>query len=75
MQMTECQHYSDQAKDSVQPRAAVCETCGLEGPLRMCMTCGFVGLTPPPGADTFRSLRAAEVAESGNRDWGPLGKP
>lgn len=43
MQITECEHYAGQAKEDVQPRAAVCEVCGLEGPLRVCMTCGFVG--------------------------------
>ena len=43
MLKTECSHFNEQMVPDTAPRAAVCETCGLEGPLRMCATCGFVG--------------------------------
>ena len=43
MQKTECEHYGVQIVEGVQPRSAVCEDCGLDRPLRMCMTCGYVG--------------------------------
>ncbi len=43
MLKTECTHYHDQLVPAAAPRAEVCEVCGLEGPLRMCATCGFVG--------------------------------
>ncbi len=40
--------------------------------LRICtVTCAFVGLTRSCGAGTFRSLRAAGAAESGNRGRDP----
>src|SRR5262245_25288429 len=40
--------------------------------LHICtVTCAFVGLTGPKGAGTFRSLRAAGAAESGNRGRDP----
>lgn len=42
MLKTECDH-SEQIVEGVEPKAAVCETCGIEGPLRMCVTCGYVG--------------------------------
>jgi CPA1 family monovalent cation:H+ antiporter len=43
MQKSECTHYQEQAKESAAPRSNVCETCGISGPLRVCMTCGYVG--------------------------------
>ena len=43
MLKAECEHYTQQVKDGVVPQSTVCEDCGLEGPLRMCATCGFVG--------------------------------
>ena len=43
MLKTECTHFDEQVKQEVQPRAEVCEVCGIKGPLRMCATCGFVG--------------------------------
>ena len=42
MLKTECSHTA-QIVEGVEPKAAVCETCGIEGPLRMCATCGYVG--------------------------------
>jgi uncharacterized UBP type Zn finger protein len=42
MLKTECDH-AGQIVAGVEPKAAVCETCGIEGPLRMCATCGYVG--------------------------------
>ena len=35
--------YADQIVESVEPKADVCETCGIEGPLWLCATCGYVG--------------------------------
>ena len=43
MLKTECTHFHEQQVPDVKPRAEVCEVCGLEGPLRMCATCGHVG--------------------------------
>ena len=43
MQKTECAHFADQVSGTVAPKAAVCQECGIEGPLRMCATCGYVG--------------------------------
>ena len=43
MLKTECEHYAQQVAEGVSPRANVCEECSLEGPLRMCATCGYVG--------------------------------
>jgi CPA1 family monovalent cation:H+ antiporter len=43
MQMTECTHYDADSSVAVEPKAEVCQVCGIKGPLRMCATCGFVG--------------------------------
>ena len=43
MLKTECSHFGVQMISGVTPHAPVCETCGIEGPLRMCATCGYVG--------------------------------
>ena len=42
MLKTECAHV-EQIVEGMQPRTALCEECGSEGPLRMCATCGYVG--------------------------------
>ena len=39
----ECEHLADQLVDGVEPQATQCQDCGVPGPLRMCMTCGYVG--------------------------------
>ncbi len=43
MLKTECDHYASQVTEDVAPKSAVCEECGLERPLRVCLTCGHVG--------------------------------
>ena len=43
MLKAECTHYVEQATEDAAPRSAVCEECGLERPLRVCITCGHVG--------------------------------
>ena len=43
MLKTECNHYTDFAKADVTPNTEQCEVCGISGPSRMCITCGFVG--------------------------------
>ena len=43
MLKSECEHYAIQVVEGIQARTAVCEACGLEGPIRMCLTCGYVG--------------------------------
>src|SRR4051812_44417448 len=43
MLKTECTHYDVKASTAVEPKAQKCQVCGLNGPLRMCGTCGFVG--------------------------------
>jgi monovalent cation/hydrogen antiporter len=43
MKKAECDHYLEQVVEGVQPNAAVCEECGIQGPLRLCATCGYVG--------------------------------
>ena len=43
MTIAQCEHYSQQVGEGVQPRANLCEECGIVGPLRMCATCGYVG--------------------------------
>lgn len=43
MLKAECDHYTAQVKAPPQPRAQVCEVCGIDGPLRVCATCGFTG--------------------------------
>jgi len=41
--LSDCDHYGAQYVEGTQPQANVCQECGLEGPLRMCATCGYVG--------------------------------
>ena len=43
MLKTECEHFATQVVDGVQPLSDVCQDCGLDRPLRMCATCGYVG--------------------------------
>ena len=43
MLKSECTHFDEQVGEAATPHAQVCEVCGIEGPLRMCATCGFVG--------------------------------
>jgi len=43
MLVAQCEHHAAQVVAGVQPRAQVCEECGIEGPLRLCATCGYVG--------------------------------
>ena len=43
MLKSDCEHFPVQVVEGVQPRSEVCEDCGLDRPLRMCMTCGYVG--------------------------------
>ena len=43
MLKTDCTHIDEFIKDGVEPKAEVCQVCGIKGPLRMCTTCGFVG--------------------------------
>ena len=38
-----CEHLGQFGAASVEPKAQVCQVCGIKGPLRMCATCGFVG--------------------------------
>ena len=32
------------------PAASACQTCGLSGPIRVCLTCGYVGCCESAGA-------------------------
>ena len=43
MKLAECDHYAVQVVEGAAPRSEVCEECGLDRPLRVCMTCGHVG--------------------------------
>ena len=43
MLKTDCNHFPEIEHATVEPKAQVCEVCGIKGPLRMCATCGFVG--------------------------------
>ena len=43
MQKTECSHFGEQMVEGVSAKATVCQECAIEGPLRMCATCGYVG--------------------------------
>ena len=39
----ECEHLAGQVVAGVEPQATECQDCSLPGPLRMCMSCGYVG--------------------------------
>ncbi len=41
IERSECAHY--RAVKLAAPRGAKCEECGIEAPLRVCLTCGHVG--------------------------------
>ncbi|MBM3940019.1 MAG: UBP-type zinc finger domain-containing protein [SAR202 cluster bacterium] len=43
MLKTECEHYRPEMAAKVGQRSQVCEVCAIEGPLRVCADCGFVG--------------------------------
>ena len=43
MVKTECNHFREQVVEGATPKASNCEACGIEGPLRFCLTCGYVG--------------------------------
>ena len=43
MLKTECNHSAEFIKADVTPNTEKCEVCGINGPSRMCATCGFVG--------------------------------
>jgi len=39
----DCNHAAEFIKADVKPHTQKCEVCGINGPSRMCVTCGFVG--------------------------------
>jgi CPA1 family monovalent cation:H+ antiporter len=43
MLRTECNHFDATALAQVKPQADRCQECGLPGPIRACVTCGYVG--------------------------------
>ena len=43
MLKSECHHHAEQMREGVVAQSSVCQDCGLEEPLRMCATCGYVG--------------------------------
>lgn len=49
MEIEGCPHI-DAIVEDVDPRGEDCQDCGRKAPVRMCMTCGFVGCCESFGA-------------------------
>ncbi len=52
----DCPHL-DQIVIETAPEKAACEACGLPGPLRRCLTCGYVGCCESFGAHDTEHAR------------------
>ncbi|HJT17335.1 MAG TPA: UBP-type zinc finger domain-containing protein [Thermoanaerobaculia bacterium] len=53
----DCPHIAE-LKGEAQSDKTACEECGLPGPLRRCMTCGYVGCCESFGAHDTKHARA-----------------